>query len=69
MGVRFYRGHATLGEYVVLKRQPNNPYDTNAIQVDNVVGQQIGHLPRQVAAKLAKYMVCVPGIYVFLLSI
>ncbi|KAL1968966.1 hypothetical protein VTN77DRAFT_800 [Rasamsonia byssochlamydoides] len=56
VGVRYYRGHATLGEHVILKREPGNPYDSNAIRVDNVMGQQIGHIPRNMAAKLAKYM-------------
>ncbi|EON61802.1 hypothetical protein W97_01019 [Coniosporium apollinis CBS 100218] len=41
---------------VILNREPNNPYDGNAIQVQNVRREQIGHIPRQVAAKLAKYM-------------
>lgn len=31
-------------------------YDSNAIQALNVQGTQIGHIPRQVAAKLASYM-------------
>ncbi|CAI7615830.1 unnamed protein product [Penicillium pancosmium] len=56
VGVRFYRGHATKGEHVVLNREPTNPYDRNAIRVDNVMGAQIGHIGRAVAAKLAKYM-------------
>lgn len=57
VGVRYYTGHATIGEHVVLKREPGNPYDSNAIRVDNVMGHQIGHIPRTMAAKLAKYMV------------
>lgn len=57
MGVRFYAGYASEGERVALKRQPHNQYDSNAIRVDNVMGQQIGHIPRNMAAKLAKYMV------------
>lgn len=40
-----------------LQRDPGNQYDRNAIQVNNVMGAQIGHIPRQVAAKLAGYMV------------
>lgn len=32
-------------------------YDPNAIRVDNVFGQQVGHIPRTVAAKLAPYLV------------
>lgn len=57
MGVRYYRGYATPGEHVVLKREPTNQYDRNAIRVDNVMGAQIGHIPRNLAAKLAPYMV------------
>jgi SWI/SNF-related matrix-associated actin-dependent regulator of chromatin subfamily A3 len=56
VGVRYYRGYATTGEMVVLKREPHNQYDVNAIRVDNVQGTQIGHIPRTWAAKLAKYM-------------
>jgi hypothetical protein len=60
VGVRFYAGYASEGEHVALKRQPENRYDPNAIRVDNVMGQQIGHIPRNMAAKLAKYMVNKP---------
>ncbi|KAF9890959.1 hypothetical protein FE257_005216 [Aspergillus nanangensis] len=56
VGVRFYDGHATRGEHVILKREPSNSYDSNAIRVDNVMGAQVGHIPRNMASKLAKYM-------------
>ncbi|KAL2189334.1 RAD5-like protein [Thermothelomyces heterothallicus CBS 203.75] len=56
VGVRYYDGMATAGEVVVCKREPFNEYDSNAIRVDNVLGRQIGHIPRAVAAKLAPYM-------------
>ncbi|KAL5342935.1 SNF2 family N-terminal domain-containing protein [Aspergillus crustosus] len=56
VGVRYYRGHATIGEHVVLKREPQNKYDRNAIRVDNVMGDQVGHIPKNMAAKLARYM-------------
>ena len=56
VGVRYYNGYATTGELVILRREPTNPYDPNAIRVDNVQGEQIGHLPRGLAAKLARYM-------------
>ena len=56
VGVRYYNGYATLGEHVLIRREPSNPYDMNAIRVDNVQRTQIGHLPRQMAAKLASYM-------------
>ncbi|EMC99677.1 hypothetical protein BAUCODRAFT_101663 [Baudoinia panamericana UAMH 10762] len=56
VGVRYYRGMANPGEYILMRREPGNPYDTNAIRVDNVAGQQIGHIPRRIAKKLAPYM-------------
>ncbi|KAF2099155.1 hypothetical protein NA57DRAFT_27133, partial [Rhizodiscina lignyota] len=56
VGCRYYNGVATRGEMIVLRRQPDNPYDRNAIQVQNVQRAQIGHIPRNLAAKLAKYM-------------
>jgi len=56
VGCRFYNGYATVGEMVVARREPNNAYDKNAIRVLNVQGDQIGHIPKTVAAKLANYM-------------
>jgi SWI/SNF-related matrix-associated actin-dependent regulator of chromatin subfamily A3 len=56
VGIRYYDGYATMGEQVMVKREPGNPYDSNAIRVNNVHGTQIGHLPRNLAAKLAPYM-------------
>ncbi|KAK1771295.1 RAD5-like protein, partial [Phialemonium atrogriseum] len=56
VGVRYYDGFATAGEVVTCKREPENQYDSNAIQVTNVLGAKIGHIPRTVAAKLAPYM-------------
>lgn len=58
VGIRFYSGQATAGEYVAIRREASNPYDSNAIRVDNVMGAQIGHIPRFLASKLASYMVC-----------
>lgn len=60
VGVRFYRGHANPNERVQVIRDSNNQYDQNAIKVENVMGAQIGHIPRQMAAKLASYMVLPP---------
>lgn len=56
VGVRYYTGFATAGEMVLCRREPHNAYDKNAIQVLNVQERQIGHLPRTLAAKLAKYL-------------
>ncbi|KAK5136803.1 hypothetical protein LTR08_002099 [Meristemomyces frigidus] len=56
VGVQYYRGIANAGEYILMRREPGNPYDKNAIRIDNVVGQQIGHIPKRIAEKLSKYM-------------
>lgn len=56
VGVQYYRGVANAGEHVLIRREPGNPYDSNAIRVDNVAGHQIGHIPRRVAEKLSKYI-------------
>ena len=56
VGCRFYDGRVTVGEYVTVRREPHNPYDRNAIRIDNVSAKQIGHIPKQVAAKLAGLM-------------
>ena len=42
VGVRYYNGRATIGESVVIRREPGNPYDSNAIRIDNVMNVQIG---------------------------
>ncbi|PFH61570.1 hypothetical protein XA68_16993 [Ophiocordyceps unilateralis] len=56
VGVRYYNGYASPGEAVLCRREPDNQYDSNAIRVDNVLHQQIGHLPRKVVEKIAPYM-------------
>ena len=56
VGIQYYTGYATEGEFVIVRREPSNPYDSNAIRVENVQRDQIGHLPRQMAAKLASYI-------------
>ena len=56
VGIQYYNGYATIGEHVMVRREPANPYDRNAIRVDNVRREQIGHIPRKVAAKLAPYI-------------
>ena len=57
VGVQYYTGYATPGEHVIVRREPSNPYDSNAIRVENVQRAQIGHIPRTMASKLANYMV------------
>jgi SWI/SNF-related matrix-associated actin-dependent regulator of chromatin subfamily A3 len=56
VGCRYYNGYITTGEMVVLTREPHNEYDANAIRVDNVRGEKVGHIPRQMAANLAPFM-------------
>ncbi|CAK4031216.1 related to helicase-like transcription factor [Lecanosticta acicola] len=56
VGVQYYRGYANSGEQILIRREPSNPYDSNAIRVDDVQGTQIGHIPRGMASKLAKYL-------------
>lgn len=46
----------SLREKVWLRRQPDNLNDSNAIEIINQRGQQIGYIERQLAAKLAPYM-------------
>lgn len=53
VGVQHYDGVVSDRESVVLQRQPRNPYDSNAIQVLNMRNEQIGHIPREMAAALA----------------
>jgi len=40
------------GETVQLRREPDNPYDTNAICVVRQSGEQIGYINRKLAADL-----------------
>ena len=40
-------------EEVALVREPLNKYDPNAIQVLNISGTQVGHIPRNISSRLA----------------
>lgn len=40
-------------EMVNLVREPMNQYDPNAVKVNNVAGQQVGHIKRELAKALA----------------
>uniref|UniRef100_UPI00398EFB36 helicase-like transcription factor isoform X2 n=1 Tax=Pristiophorus japonicus TaxID=55135 RepID=UPI00398EFB36 len=53
VGMRYYTGVVSNNEMVALQREPNNPYDRNAVQVNNVNGIQVGHIKRELAAPLA----------------
>ena len=41
------------GEGVLLRREPFNPYDSNAISVEREAGEQIGYIDKCLAAKVA----------------
>ena len=56
VGIRYYKGVAHPGEYIELIREPNNPYDRNAIRVDNLRGEKIGHVKATMAKLLAPIM-------------
>lgn len=56
VGIRYYNGVAHPGEFVTLVREPNNPYDHNAIRVDNLRGQKVGHVKATMAKSLAAIM-------------
>ncbi|KAF4021081.1 hypothetical protein G4228_012410 [Cervus hanglu yarkandensis] len=56
VGLRYYTGVVNNNEMVALQREPNNPYDKNAIKVNNVNGNQVGHIKKDLAAALAYIM-------------
>ena len=56
MGIRHYDGVAHPGEFVHLVREPNNPFDSNAVRVENLHGRRVGHIKRQSAVVLAAIM-------------
>ncbi|NXG79623.1 HLTF factor, partial [Baryphthengus martii] len=56
VGLRYYMGIVNNNELVALQREPNNPYDKNAVKVNNVNGDQVGHIKKELAAALAGIM-------------
>ncbi|XP_064021634.1 helicase-like transcription factor isoform X3 [Pogoniulus pusillus] len=56
VGLRYYTGIVNNNEMVALQREPNNPYDKNAVKVNNVNGEQVGHIKKELAAALAGIM-------------
>uniref|UniRef100_A0A8C4FBM4 Helicase-like transcription factor n=1 Tax=Dicentrarchus labrax TaxID=13489 RepID=A0A8C4FBM4_DICLA len=56
VGLRYYTGVVNRGEMVGLVRQPQNPYDPNAVMVANIYGNQVGHIKRELAAAMASVM-------------
>ncbi|XP_034714305.1 helicase-like transcription factor [Etheostoma cragini] len=56
VGLRYYTGMVNQGEMVGLVREPENPYDRNAVMVANIYGNQVGHIKRELAAAMAHVM-------------
>ncbi|XP_055361627.1 helicase-like transcription factor [Betta splendens] len=56
VGLRYYTGVVNSGEMVGLVRQPQNPYDRNAVMVANIYGNQVGHIKKELAAAMAHVM-------------
>ncbi|KAI4278901.1 MAG: hypothetical protein L6R35_006073, partial [Caloplaca aegaea] len=56
VGIQYYSGYASAGEYVSVRREPLNRFDSNAIRINNVMGDQIGHIGKREAARLARYI-------------
>lgn len=54
VGIRYYRGVAHPGEFIKIVREPNNPYDRNAIRIDNLRNEKVGHIKREQAAMLSR---------------
>ncbi|KAF9263265.1 hypothetical protein L218DRAFT_927698 [Marasmius fiardii PR-910] len=53
VGIQYYTGLVGAGEEVILEREPSNRFDRNAIRVLNIGRTQVGHIPKDVVAKLA----------------
>ncbi|PKC65170.1 hypothetical protein RhiirA1_420754 [Rhizophagus irregularis] len=53
VGVRYYDGVVNKNESVSITREPFNIYDRNALRVDNILGDQVGHIPKDLAKILA----------------
>ncbi|GAB0493352.1 hypothetical protein MMPV_004633 [Pyropia vietnamensis] len=56
VGMQHYTGVVHQGEWVELAREPSNPYDANAIRVENMARVQVGHISRNEAFYLAPFM-------------
>ncbi|XP_061780443.1 helicase-like transcription factor isoform X1 [Nerophis lumbriciformis] len=56
VGLRYYSGVVNQGEMVGLVREPQNPYDRNAVMVANIYGSQVGHIRRDLANAMAHVM-------------
>ena len=48
-GIQHYSANAKHHEWLLLHREPNNQYDSNAIRVNTEEGEQIGHIDKDCA--------------------
>jgi hypothetical protein len=53
VGMQYHDAAIAPGERANLEREPVNRHDSNAIRVENALFDQVGYIPRQVAAWLA----------------
>lgn len=53
VGIRYYQGTVGRNEMVKFVREPLNLYDANAIRVENIRSEKVGHLRRELAAQIA----------------
>jgi len=56
VGRRHYPCPIAAGEFLRLCREPENPYDPNAIRVETLAGIKAGYLPRTCACWLAEWL-------------
>jgi SWI/SNF-related matrix-associated actin-dependent regulator of chromatin subfamily A3 len=56
VGIQHYTGTAHEGEFVRFVREPHNPYDRNAVRVDNMQGESVGHIKHNQAKLLVPYL-------------
>jgi hypothetical protein len=57
VGVSFHRDEVVrvkVGDQVVVRHDPDNPYDSNACVVETGAGGMLGHVPAPVAARLIR---------------
>lgn len=58
-GIHYNKGDVyglEVGGLLRLVREPNNPYDSNAVRVEMPTGTVVGWIPREIAASLARDM-------------
>ncbi|WIA16914.1 hypothetical protein OEZ85_013841 [Tetradesmus obliquus] len=56
VGIRYYTGRVGVNEMVKFVREPLNPYDANAVKVENTNGEQVGHLKRELVYEIASML-------------